>query len=418
MKHRLHFLCFLVFLFLSLVGAFLGAAPAQASMTITVNSTLDEPDASGGDGNCVSAPSGQCTLRAAIQEANALVGDDTILLPSGTYTLTIPNPGGVREDAAATGDLNITSNLVISATGATKPIIDGNGNVLTDTVLSIFSSVTVTISGVTLQNGYLVGVANAGTLMLNDSLVIGNTGVNGGGIQNNFGTMTISNSTVSGNTSSFGGGIFNLGVLTVTNSLINNNTCNNGLCGGAIYNGNYGVNSGMLTIINTTIISNSIGTLYNYGGLVILRNSTLSSNDSGIRTINSGTTRLSNTIVANSACIDHVVSDGYNLESGNSCGFTAAGDITNTNPLLGPLADNGGSTLTLALLPGSAAIDAGNPVAPGSGGNACEATDQRSFFRPVDGNINGAATCDIGAFEFGAVALNNQIYLPLILRSP
>src|SRR3990172_8808874 len=78
-----------------------GGRPAHAA-EFTVNSTADAVDASLGDGTCDDG-SGNCTLRAAIQEANALSGPDTIDLPAGTYTLTIPGTG---EDAAATGDLD------------------------------------------------------------------------------------------------------------------------------------------------------------------------------------------------------------------------------------------------------------------------------------------------------------------------
>ena len=74
-------------------------------------------------------------------------------------------------------------------------------------------------------------------------------------------------------------------------------------------------------------------------------------------------------------------------------------DITGQDPKLGPLTNNGGPTETRALLHGSPAIDAGNPATPGSGGNACEATDQRGVARPQDGDADGVATCDIGAFE-------------------
>jgi hypothetical protein len=79
---------------------------------------------------------------------------------------------------------------------------------------------------------------------------------------------------------------------------------------------------------------------------------------------------------------------GYNLDGDDSCGFTRATDITNTDPLLGPLANNGGPTQTMALLPGSPAIDKG-----GTAANGCLATDQRGVTRP-----QGPA-CDIGAFE-------------------
>src|SRR5262245_7637250 len=84
-------------------GAVRPAAAAASPLFLVVTSTADEPDESPGDGRCRTA-SGACTLRAAIQETNALVGADTIVLPGGTYALTIP---GADEDLAATGDLDV-----------------------------------------------------------------------------------------------------------------------------------------------------------------------------------------------------------------------------------------------------------------------------------------------------------------------
>jgi hypothetical protein len=72
------------------------------------------------------------------------------------------------------------------------------------------------------------------------------------------------------------------------------------------------------------------------------------------------------------------------------------------DPKLGPLANNGGPSLTHALLAGSPAIDVANPAAPGGAGTACAATDQRWALRPADGDGNGSALCDIGAYEAGA----------------
>ena len=86
------------------------------------------------------------------------------------------------------------------------------------------------------------------------------------------------------------------------------------------------------------------------------------------------------------SCSDPLTSQGHNLDSGDSCGFTAPADLRNTDPRLDTLKDNGGFTPTLALLPGSPAIDAGDNA-------ACPATDQRGVTRP-----QGAA-CDIGAYE-------------------
>ena len=83
-------------------------------------------------------------------------------------------------------------------------------------------------------------------------------------------------------------------------------------------------------------------------------------------------------------------SQGNNLESANTCGLNAAGDKINANPKLGPLQNNGGTTWTHALLAGSPAIDGGT-------NSGCPATDQRGVSRPIDGDHDGSAVCDIGA---------------------
>src|SRR5437867_11074046 len=91
-----------------LLCSFALAGPTRAA-TFNVNSTTDAVDATPGDGACATAgPTPVCTLRAAIQEANALRGADVINLPAGTYTLTIPGRG---EDHAATGDLDINDTV-------------------------------------------------------------------------------------------------------------------------------------------------------------------------------------------------------------------------------------------------------------------------------------------------------------------
>lgn len=98
------------------------------------------------------------------------------------------------------------------------------------------------------------------------------------------------------------------------------------------------------------------------------------------------------------------------LEDGDTCDLDPVlNDLINTNPLLAPLADNGGPTLTHALLTGSPAIDSGPNAAA-----VCPATDQRGAPRPMDGDGDGQAVCDIGAFEYGA--LFPWLYLPLVLR--
>ncbi len=110
-----------------------------------------------------------------------------------------------------------------------------------------------------------------------------------------------------------------------------------------------------------------------------------------------GTVELENTIVANSTSGDNysgglLTSNGNNIDDDGSCGLAGPDDQSGVDPLLGPLQDNGGPTLTHALLPGSPAIDAGADV-------FCPGEDQRDVLRPLDGAGNGTATCDIGAFE-------------------
>jgi hypothetical protein len=255
----------------------------------------------------------------------------------------------------------------------------------------------VTISGVTIKEG--------------------STGDDGGGIFNNGGNLTLTNSTVSGNSATlgFGGGILNNGSLNLTNSTVsgNGNTATN--IGGGIFNDN----GGSVSLINSTVSGNSShtagGIRNDNGGSVSLINSTVVSN-TGTSTAggihNFGSVTLTNSIVANSLtgsdCDGNpITSQGYNLDSDNTCNLTATGDITNTNPLLGPLADNGGDTLTHALLAGSPAID----HIP-NGTNGCGTTittDQRAGVRPQ------GSGCDIGAYEVGALVDN--LYLPIIFKN-
>src|SRR6267378_3746847 len=163
--------------------------PIVAS-TYTVNNTADLPDADPADGVCRTA-NGNCTLRAAIMQANFTAGANTIILPTGTYTLT---RAGFDDDALV-GDLDIKHDLTIQGAGSGVTIIDGNGSVTHDRVFQILSTVqNVTLSGMTIRNGEslnsTVGVIGggglyiegAGAVHLSDVIVDSNTGQNGGGI--------------------------------------------------------------------------------------------------------------------------------------------------------------------------------------------------------------------------------------------
>jgi CSLREA domain-containing protein len=331
---------------------------------LTVTKTADTSD-----GVC----DGDCSLREAIIVANATPGMNTIIVPAGTYTLSI---AGTGEDAAITGDLDITDDVDLVGAGAATTIIDGGG---IDRVFDItgFTMPAVNISGVTIQNGNVSlsggfggGVSNGfATLSVVDSTIRNNNAALYGGVSN-VGTMTLSGVTISGNTATGvggGGGIGNGGTMALTNTTISGNTASGG---SAIVNGP----ATGIALTNVTISDNNA-----FGGI----------GNSAITHVG-GTFQILNTIIANNAgsnCLGlAIVSLGHNLEDANTCLLTGTGDLPNTNPLLLALHDYGGPTLTHALLAGSPAIDAGSNV-------DCPTTDQRGVVRP-----QGAA-CDIGAFE-------------------
>jgi hypothetical protein len=244
-------------------------------------------------------------------------------------------------------------------------------------------------------NVRVFSIASSGVATLTHLSIVSGTASDGGGIYNG-GTLTVTNSTLSANsTSNHGGGIFNYGTLTVQNSTLSANSTP--AYGGGIYN------LGALAVQNSTLSANSAyygGGIYNNGTLTV-QNSTLSANSAsseGGGLYNENWPNLSNTLIAHSPSGGDcwgggVATNDHNLIADGSCSPAISGD-----PLLGPLAGNGGATHTHALLPGSPAIDAGND-------GTCLATDQRGIPRP-----HGEA-CDIGAFES-----QGFIFLPVIHR--
>ncbi len=370
--------------------------PVTAAASFTVNSTADATDFTPGNGICETAiGNGICTLRAAIQEANALPGADTIVLPAGLYILT---RAGASENSAATGDLDITSDLTLIGAGADSTMVDANG---LDRIFHIFTAV-VQISGVTIREGNSGSRTGGGlrleggSLTLSNSAVVDSIAFSGGGALSspNGAAVTIRNSTISGNTASNNGGGLNIrgGTITLVNSTLSGNTANGH--GGGLYI----TNSAAASLANVTVTDNRAdgdssgggngGGLSNNGGTITFKNTLMAGNFD-----NSAGTRRPD-------CSGTLTSQGYNLVGDKTgCTFTpASSDLVGTgsspvNAQLGPLQNNGGPTPTHALLSGSPATDAGNPALPGSGGNACEATDQRGIVRPQ------GSTCDIGAYE-------------------
>ena len=335
------------------LGAAVGGPPRPAhAATFTVDSTADATDVALGNGKCATAE-GTCTLRAAVQETNALAGPDSVTLPGGTYVLSI---SGLDEDDAATGDLDVLGDLTLAGAAATFTTISGGGR---DRVFDIFGTGSLTADHLIIESGSASG-----------------TGPVGGGIRSR-GRLTMSFAVLRGNTArnGDGGGLANLsgGRAELTNVTLGANLADQR--GGGIAN-DVGA---QLRLVNVTLSGNSA----QQGGAID----------------NLGTAELANTIVetstpaTGSTCAGAaVVSLGHNLDSTATCLFSQPSDLSNVDPKLGRFLNNGGATLTFALLAGSPAIDAG-------GGELCPLTDQRGFPRPTDGNADTVFTCDIGAYE-------------------
>ncbi len=224
------------------------------------------------------------------------------------------------------------------------------------------------------------------------SSVSGNSAENGGGIMGS--QLQLSESTISGNTALVVGGIYQIGVeqegiltkSTLTNSTVSGNR-------GDLVVGGIRV-QGTMTITNSTISgnvgANSAGGLQNLLGFATVVNTIISGN-----TAPTGP-QSGPDCASHDGFRETFFSQGHNLIGNDAgCNFIPAqSDLVNVDPLLGPLADNGGPTLTHALLSDSPAIDAGDD-------GAAPATDQRGVSRPGDGDGDGTATSDIGAFELG-----------------
>ena len=361
----------------------------NSDKTFTVDTTADGRDVGPGDGRCnTDVPDGSpCTLRAAIGEASATSAPDKVILPPGRYEL-----------AAASEGLVMNGDITLVGAGARSTTIAG-GEGFTSSVLLPWYGASVEVSGVTISGGggdyygYSSqggGIYNLGKLSLRESAVVGNRADTGGGIYSE-GPLEIFESTIAGNVG-VGAGVYQHGSpITVANSTISGN---NG--GGLIVGNDYSAGDAVLKMTNSTVASN---TFDGPGG--------------GVLTYGSATATIENSIIWGNGASDcdsaangggAITSAGGNVSGDASCGFTGADDQQNTDPLLGPLADNGGPTDTRRPDEGSPALDAGSATA------SCPATDQRGVTRPQEGDGLGPAACDAGAYElrFDGPTANND----------
>lgn len=384
------------------------AAPAAAGPAqFTVDTTSDAVDADGADGRCLTA-SGACSLRAAVMAANARPGS-TITLPPGHYRLTIPpDPRLITGDHPdpTTGDLNVAAPVTIKGADARTTVIDANrlDRAFRMQADARLSDLTIT-GGVTRQRELPItdtgggAIANGHHLTLRRVTVTGNSAGYGGGIFNIPGShLDLIDSTVSRNVAGEAGGIRFDATGTVTNSTIaDNRVTNPGDRPGSLagYGGGIDIRgTGPVEILNSAIVGNRSS---DGGGGINIAPAYLDSLPAPIPDIIDlplGRMTLRNSIIAGNTvdgapadckkAFATIASQGHNLDGDGTCRLTATGDLPSRAPLTGPLADNGGPTDTVALLPGSPALDAGED---------CTTTDQRGVARP-----QGAA-CDIGAYE-------------------
>lgn len=513
----------------------IGASPARGA-TFTVTSSIDAADVSVGDGVC-SAIVGVlpdppplfvfgCTLRAALQEANFAPGADTIIVPAGSFEVLLPVTG--VDDAS--GDLDVTDDVVITGAGSASTILDASALpagqpalAITDPAPADGDPVELLLAGVTIADAPAEGLFSETffTHFELDGVVIRGSGTygirkNGGaldqitdsriaestnaGLFSVQGDLDIANSVVENNS---GGGILNLrGALTVMDSTVRGNTGNDGgirhegtslhIVRTTIHDNHSTTRGGGLSIQgggpnvirDTTFSANSTtsdgGAISTYDPITIA-NSTLSGNQAngdgggvfasgspaiariqnctiygnaadadanadgqggGIAQDPSSEIRVADSVLANNTaapaagrdCAGTIVSEGYNVIRIDDCGgFSPAADREGSDgaPLdaqLGPLADNGGPTLTHLPAVTSPVVDFGAPAGcpidddglPGTP-NVPLPTDQRGAPRPWDGDGDGFTRCDVGSVEVpepgaGAASVASWLALGVLAR--
>lgn len=402
--------------FLASLAAWLGLG----GHTFTVDTTIDATDANPGDGICARAvvgnidglttPMGKCTLRAAVMEAEASWGRDTIVVPAGHYHLDLaPSSGG--------GRLNVTHGVRIQGAGAGVTVIDQDRH---DIVIYVTGG-DVEINNVTLeggesQSGGGLRIDGPAKLSLTDAAVRESSAFTGGGglLVNIGATATLRRVSVLDNTTlgAFGGGLWNKGETWIYDSTFANNISNRA---GAIRN------TGNLNLRNVTISGNQANSPeagtggLSQNGFAVLNNVTITGNTGvgndpssfrggGLQTTAGKLTVVKNSIIAGNDggggpndCDGALTADSkYNLIGDSegctitSFAFTYALDVS---PGLGALGDHGGPTQTQVPAFASPALDTAYGFPPPAA-DACEPRDQRGVPRP-----QGAGQCDMGAVE-------------------
>jgi hypothetical protein len=382
------------------------------------------------------------TLRVAIILANNNPGSTIEFDPS----LFTSGPGTIQLNGALP---DLSADVTIMGPGASMLTVKGGGSSSDFSVFTVDSGVTAGLSGLTISGGHVSnyggGIFNSGTLTLTDSIVSGNTATAVGGGILSIGTLTLTRCTLSTNVAQYGGGLFcQGGTSALIDSTFSGNTST--FAGGGIDQENPPERPSTMTLTGCTLVGNtsegggaisSQGTLAltnstvygntaSYGGGIAisgsltLTNTTIAGNratgtTSGGIDIQNGSTVLFNSLVAGNftgpsgTTASDINGRASSSSANNLIGTGGSGGLTDgmnqnlvgvSDPGLGPLADNGGPTQTVALLAGSPAVDAGSVALAVDPAGQALPFDQRGtgFPRTVNGTV------DIGAFQAQSVA--------------
>ena len=339
------------------IFATLGTATGTETITdddinLTVNSTLDKVDLTAGDGAVNTGVANEITLRAAVMTANQVAGDDEIVLPAGMFTFTL---GTRSEDAAASGDLDVTSGyLRIRGAGAGLTIIDAAD---LDRVFQVRNGATLELVDVTLRNGELgdtqdggaIAVDASGTLILTRTELAGHNARTGGALfllANS--TLTVSQATFTDNTASgatgLGGAIATSGAgitLNVADSTFRNNKA---ISGGAIFS------TGTLTVSGSTFESNRAEAVStnqsSRGGAIFTSSGTTLSIASSTFLLNTTTSRGSGQSTGGGVAADTSTTVTITGSTFERNAATAAAGATGTTRVGGGLWTRGAATIT------------------------------------------------------------------------
>ena len=387
-------------------GCDMGAVERQ-KVAMMVDHTGDTLDQNPGDGSCMDS-NGNCTLRAAIDEANSDDTIDEIVLPEGKVTLS---KSGIDEDDNATGDLDVKSPLILRGQGADTSTVDADG---IDRVLQTTSNgITLSLRALHLTGGDTVAYSGDGA---------GGGVYSGGGGELNVAEAAITNNAAGEGSGDFGGGIFADGTTRILRTTIRGNEAVGSGGGGlALLTGS----GDFARIVHTTMVDNEApdaqfkaAGLYlgNVARATVVRSTLAGDNRVISSAANSrdSVLEMRGSVVAGECGLSGssgfsatLTSLGHNLETGTSCGFTQSSDQQSTTPDLAAPADAGAPVQLRVPNADSPLVDAGS--CSGVSGRILPRTPFGST-RPQDaaasgGTGDGTYDCDIGAAERQQVRL-------------